>query len=118
MKPKKNTTRDALKIIDMLYFDGHADRKAELEQEILNARVAHQVYQLRTRSGLTQRQLAERVGTTASVICRLEDNDYGGHSLRMLQRIGFVLGQKVEVRFKPLGASGPSGVRSRPSKTR
>jgi hypothetical protein len=46
--------------------------------------------------------------TTASVICRLEDNDYGGHSLNMLQRIAFVLGQRVEVRFKPMGPPRPS----------
>jgi len=46
--------------------------------------------------------------TTASVICRLEDNDYGGHSLNMLQRIAFVLGHRVEVRFKPIGPPRPS----------
>lgn len=111
MKPKRRRTRDALKIIDMLYFEGRPDRMAELEQEMLNARVAHEVYQLRTRAGLTQRQLAERVGTTASVICRLEDSDYRGHSLRMLQRIGLALGQKVEVRFTPLGRLRRSAVR-------
>jgi transcriptional regulator with XRE-family HTH domain len=102
----------------MLYIAGRADRMAALEQEILNARVAREVYQLRTRFGLTQRQLAVRLGTTASVICRLEDNDYGGHSLRMLQRIGFVLGQKVEVRFKPRRPIRPSKPRSGPPKTR
>jgi ribosome-binding protein aMBF1 (putative translation factor) len=108
MKRRKRVTRDALAIVDQLYLDGRPPRKAELEQELLNARVAHEVYRLRARAGLTQRQLAERVGTTASVICRLEDNDYGGHSLNMLQRIAFVLGQRVEVRFKPIGPPRPS----------
>ena len=70
MSPKRRGTRDALKIIDKLFFDGHPERIAELEVEMLNARVAHEVYQLRTNSGLTQRRLAELVGTTASVICR------------------------------------------------
>jgi ribosome-binding protein aMBF1 (putative translation factor) len=115
---RKKTTRDALVIIDRLFFDGNTDRKAELEQELLNARVAHEVYKLRVRAGLTQRRLAERVGTTASVISRLEDNDYGGHSLRMLQRIAFVLGQRVEVRFRPLAGSGSSKAASRQPKTR
>lgn len=36
---------------------------------------------------LSQRELAKLVGTTASVICRLEDADYDGHSLSMLIRI-------------------------------
>ena len=100
MKPKG--TRDALKIIDKLFFDGHPERIAALEQEMLNAEVAHEIYDLRTSAGLTQRQLALKVGTTASVISRLEDADYDGHSLSMLQRIAFALGQRVEVKFKPL----------------
>jgi hypothetical protein len=45
--------------------------------------------------------LAKLIGTTASVICRLEDADYGGHSLAMLRRIGAALHQRVEVRFVP-----------------
>ncbi len=32
--------------------------------------------------GLTQAQLAERVGTTQSVISDLEDAEYEGHSIR------------------------------------
>src|ERR1019366_3629185 len=31
--------------------------------------------------GLSQRAMARKAGTTASVICRLEDADYEGHSL-------------------------------------
>ena len=50
---------------------------------------------------ITQRQLAKKVGTTASVICRLEDADYQGHSLAMLRRIAAALGKRVEIRFVP-----------------
>ncbi|HLE62902.1 MAG TPA: helix-turn-helix transcriptional regulator [Pyrinomonadaceae bacterium] len=57
------------------------------EQELLNAEIASLLYRLRTQAGLSQRELAKRVGTTASVICRLEDADYEGHSLAMLRRI-------------------------------
>ncbi len=42
---------------------------------------------IRLRAGLAQRQLADLIGTTASAICRLEDADYEGHSLAMLNRI-------------------------------
>jgi hypothetical protein len=42
------------------------------------------------------------VGTTASVICRLEDADYEGHSLAMLRRIAIALKQRVEIRFVPV----------------
>ncbi|MDN5943507.1 MAG: helix-turn-helix domain-containing protein, partial [Nitrospira sp.] len=57
---------------------------------------------LRLRAGMTQRQLAHLVGTTASAICRLENADYEGHSLAMLNRIAGALDQRVELRFVPV----------------
>jgi hypothetical protein len=39
------------------------------------------------------------IGTTASVISRLEDADYEGHSLAMLRRIAAALNKRVEIRF-------------------
>jgi hypothetical protein len=45
------------------------------------------------------------VGTTASVICLLEDAEYQGHSLSMLRRIAKALNRRVEIRFVPLRAS-------------
>ena len=52
-----------------------------------------------TGSGAAQRELAKLVGTSASVICRLEDADYEGHSLAMLNRIAAALHRRVEIRF-------------------
>ena len=66
---------------------------------------------LRTQAGLSQRQLAKLVGTTASVICLLEDADYQGHSLSMLRRIATALDRRIEIRFVPVRH------RSRPSES-
>ncbi len=63
--------------------------------------MARKIYQIRSQAGLSQRQLAELVGTTASVISRLEDADYEGHSLPMLRRIAAALDRRVEIRFMP-----------------
>jgi len=52
---------------------------------MINLDIAQQIYDLRMKSGLTQKQLAERVGTSTSVISRLEDADYQGYSLSMLR---------------------------------
>ena len=70
-----------------------------LDRERLNAAVARQIYEARKDRGLSQARLATMVGTTQSVIARLEDADYDGHSLTMLRRIAEVLGYDVEVRF-------------------
>ncbi len=67
--------------------------------------MARKIYELRTKAGLSQRQLGKLVGTTASVICRLEDANYGGHSLGMLRRIATALNRRREIRFVPMRRS-------------
>ena len=58
-----------------------------MENESFNSDIAMKVYDLRKEAGLTQKELADRIGTRQSVISRLEDADYGGHSLAVLKRI-------------------------------
>jgi DNA-binding XRE family transcriptional regulator len=99
MSKRRSTTRDALEILDRRYYKGRPDRLSALEEARANDAVARKIYELRTKAGLTQRQLAERIGTTASVICLLEDADYEGHSLAMLRRIAAALQKRVEIRF-------------------
>ena len=48
-------------------------RIEEYEQVVLEARIAQQFYDLRKGMGLTKEQLAKKIGTSASVISRLED---------------------------------------------
>jgi transcriptional regulator with XRE-family HTH domain len=69
------------------------------DQATLNAMIAQLIYQSRTKAGLTQSSLAKLMGTRQSVISRLEDADYDGHSLSMLRRIAEVFGKRLEVRF-------------------
>ena len=76
-------------------------RLAALEQARANDQIARKLTALRIAHGLSQRQLAQLIGTTASVICRLEDANYEGHSLAMLNRIAAALNQRVEIRFVP-----------------
>ena len=103
MKKKTQFTSDALKILDYKFFNT-PERQADLEKARAEDEVARKIYELREKAGLTQRALAKLVGTTASVICRLEDADYEGHSLAMLNRIAASLNKRVEIRFVPLRA--------------
>jgi predicted transcriptional regulator len=96
-KNKKGTS-DAIAIIDRL--TGNGPEMAELlEQERANLDIARKIFDLRTKAGLSQTELAKKVGTTQSVISRLEDADYDGHSLAMLRRIASALEKRVEIRF-------------------
>jgi predicted transcriptional regulator len=94
-------TNDAIKIIDEMNCDD-----AELQEMVavasINAEVAQLIYEVRTKAGLTQKELAELIGTKQPVIARLEDADYEGHSLSMLQKIAHVLDKRVEIHLAPI----------------
>jgi len=95
------STSDAVQILYRRYYEGRPERVRGLEEARANDSVARKLTALRLQAGLTQRQLAKLVGTTASAICRLEDAEYEGHSLAMLRRIAAALKQRVEIRFVP-----------------
>lgn len=103
-KPITPTT-DAVKILHRRYYKNDPQRQAELDIARVSAQVAQQIYELRHKVGLTLRQLAEQVGTTASVISRLESDDYDGHSLRMLHRVMAVLGYRVEIQVRKISST-------------
>jgi ribosome-binding protein aMBF1 (putative translation factor) len=99
---KKSKKRNALDILNRRHPANAKD--LELREEFREQiEVAELIHKARTEAGLSQRQLAAKVGTTASVICRLEDGNYEGHSMAMLRRIADALGHRVEVRFVPDG---------------
>ena len=98
---RKRFHSSASKFLYDRYIAGDPRREEEYEEEVLNAEIARKIYQLRTKAGITQEELAKRVGTSKSAICRLEDADYEGHSLSMLRRIAEALGKRVEIRFLP-----------------
>lgn len=104
-RKKPRTTTDAVEILHRRYIEGKPEMEAVLEEERGKAEVARLVYDLRTQAGLTQKELAARVGTTPSVISRLEDADSNGHSLSMLRRIAAAVGQRVQIRFVPFERS-------------
>lgn len=95
---------DALEMLERRVAAQPARRK-NLETARANADIAHKIRELRVAAALSQTQLAKLIGTTASVICRLEDSDYEGHSLAMLRRIAGALNCRVEIRFVPIRRS-------------
>jgi ribosome-binding protein aMBF1 (putative translation factor) len=91
-------TADALKMLDHLDGDDPALQQM-IAQETLHVHIARMIYEARTEAGLTQQQLAHLIGTTQSVISRLEDADYDGHSLTMLLRVAEALNKRLDIRL-------------------
>jgi ribosome-binding protein aMBF1 (putative translation factor) len=70
--------------------------------------IARQVILRRGQLGLTQQNLAERVGTSHSAISRLEGGQHRV-SIDTLERVGAALGLRLVVSFEEVETSAPRG---------
>lgn len=95
------SSTNALKILNRIAGQSRKARAA-IARERVNLEIAGQIYALRTEAKFSQRDLAAKLGTTQSVVSRLEDADYDGHSLSMLRRVAAVLDKRIEIKFVPV----------------
>ncbi len=103
MSENKRTTADAVEIIDRRFGGGEGwDR--EVAEESLKMNVGQLVHDLRVESGLSQKGLAARVGTSQSVISRVENADYEGSALQVLARVCMALRREISVGRTSAGA--------------
>jgi len=89
-------------------FIDHKDLKNELfeseevkeEYDKLNVmyEIKKQIIRYRIENNLTQKELADRIGTKQSAISRLENDDYNP-SVEFLNKVAHALGKKLEIRF-------------------
>lgn len=96
----KKTTRNFADVI-RAKLAANSELAAAVQEESFNSNIAQQVYDLRTEAGLTQKQLADLIGTRQSVISRIEDANYSGHSLALLKKIAGALKRRLNVEFVP-----------------
>jgi len=94
---KREKTTNAIKILQNRYIKNDVDREASLEAERINAQIARMIYEARKSAGMSQARIAALIETTQSVISRLENADYEGHSISMLQRIAKVLDCQISI---------------------
>ena len=85
------------KIVEQRSHKSASYRKT-FARTLLQVDLALLVREMRKNAGLTQAELGKKVGTTQSVIARLEDAEYTGHSLMMLERIAAVCGVGLKLR--------------------
>ncbi len=95
----KEKTANGIDILHRRYIGDNRERQESLEAERVHAQVARTIYDLRKEAGLTQKELAKLIGTTQSVISRLEDADYEGHSVSMLSRISHALKRRFIIQI-------------------
>lgn len=95
-------TTDAVAIIDSLIGNDEEMQQMVFEAS-LNAEVGQLVFDTRHQAGLTQEQLANLIGVDISVIVDVEEADYDGNALLILQKVATALNQKLKLDLIPAG---------------
>ena len=76
------------------------DPRTEYEAQADEFALARELIAARTRAGLTQAEVAQRMGTTQSTVARLEGGK-AAPSLRSVQRYAQAVGARAVVRIEP-----------------
>jgi transcriptional regulator with XRE-family HTH domain len=74
----------------------NANTRAEVAQDLALGQL---IYDLRTEAGFSQRELAERMRTTQSVISRLEEGGGARNRIDTLARVAIALDRHLVVSF-------------------
>lgn len=76
--------------------------KARIEAGVQRLKVIVQIIELREKLGITQAQLAKRVGVSQPFIARIESDDASNLSLETLVKIVEALEGEISIRIRPL----------------
>jgi transcriptional regulator with XRE-family HTH domain len=91
------------------YLENQFRQDPSLQDEIKIAEktidIALQISELRKDKGLSQHELAEKLGMKQSNIARLESADYQGHTLKTLERVSNALDAEMKIKLVSKGLS-------------
>ncbi len=74
---------------------------AAFQRELARLKLANQIVAARQKRHLSQRALAERIGTKQPTVARMERADYTGYTVTTLAKIAAATGAMLDVRIVP-----------------
>jgi ribosome-binding protein aMBF1 (putative translation factor) len=101
---KKKTTKDAVEILHRRFVEGNPAMQQALYEVRAERRIAEVIAELRGKLGLSQKKFADLVGMTASVISELEEADFDGNAMSMLERIATAVESELELDIRFVAA--------------
>jgi transcriptional regulator with XRE-family HTH domain len=83
---------------ELTVFQDKEYRDSYLETHVRSG-IAYQIHALREKEGLNQKDFGDKIGKKQSVVCRLEDTEYGSVSVNTLLDIAKALDVALLVKF-------------------
>jgi transcriptional regulator with XRE-family HTH domain len=71
------------------------------QRELARLQLADQIAKLRQHAGLSQAELARRIGTKQAGVARMERSTYRGYTVGTLAKIAAATGARLEVKLVP-----------------
>lgn len=106
MKKERLSWRTSIKM-NKHSFDAYLNKKLKdpeyrrgYEEEKRKLFLGYEIFLARERAGMTQGELAKRIGTRQSNISRLETGNYN-FTIEMLEKIAAALKFKLQIKFIP-----------------
>lgn len=94
-------------------FMSDPEKRAIYEEEAAKSALWLQLFEARQAAGLTQEQMAERLGVSQAQVSRIEKKGYDAYTLNTLRRYVNALGEgfalEVTIRYPSASASGKVG---------
>lgn len=90
-------------LMDEIHGELRKDRElnALYQRELARLQIANQIARLREQVGISQAELARRIGTKQTGVARMERSSYQGYTVGTLARIAAATGARLEVRLVP-----------------
>ncbi len=73
--------------------------KKKFQEESYKLSIAEQLVKVRLEAGLTQAELAKKVGTTASAISRYENDNYNNFEINTIRKIAEACGGTLQIQI-------------------
>lgn len=96
---KSTPTKDLVEMVNVMLGTDPRDR-AEVDAIKQRYELAMQLHAAREKQGLTQAELARRMGTSQSTVARLERGEIGSPNLSTLQKAAAALGIEFYAGFR------------------
>ncbi len=93
-------------LMDEIHDELAKDRElsALYQRDLARLQIANQIAKLREHAGISQTELARRIGTKQAGIARMERSSYRGYTVGTLAKIAAATGGRLEVRLAPRGS--------------
>jgi ribosome-binding protein aMBF1 (putative translation factor) len=73
--------------------------RAHYDEERQALKLAMKIIELREKKGLSQKELAELMGTSQQAISRIESGEYEGFTVKTLEKLAKATGTRVKIDF-------------------